>query len=194
MKIENPEKLSQIWVKWEPIVLYFLFSFAFNIESYSWIEPIVGTISMSYFLILLIISSFPLYISLTLYTMTKSEFKLYYRVMSLVSNILFFSVTLMMKGQFLIHTFWIIIITIFSFFIVTILFEGLIFHSWEFTKRALKEVGSTFLVLLFSLIIGLEIEEESLWNLDVILIIVVFMFGLLILSFIVLRIKPFIEA
>lgn len=71
MKIENPEKLSQIWVKWEPIFLYFLFSFAFNIESYSWIEPIYGTISMSYFLILLIISSFPLYISLSLVILSE---------------------------------------------------------------------------------------------------------------------------
>ena len=162
MKSEKLEKLTKKWVKWEPIALYFLFSFSFNFEAYFWINPIyeIYNFSITYYITLLSLSLIPLYLNVTLYVKTTHELKVFYRITSFVSNILFFSITLLMKGQFLLYLFWLLVILLLTFFLSFVLAEGLISHSWDFAKKVLKETLEVVFFILIMIVLNFLFQAE----------------------------------
>ena len=72
---------------------------------------------------------------------------------------------------------------------MTILFEGLLLHSWEFALRALEEIGSGFILTLLYVIFGLIFQEE----IDLIFHFMIVL-GMCIGVVIFIRLKQFIRA
>jgi len=117
MKSSEIEKISNIWVKWEPILLYLLFTIQFNFEAYFW-----DGFTSNY--VVLVASSFiPLYFHLTLYIRILPEIKFFYRVFSFLSNIIFFGITFIMNFPYSIFLFYTIIMLLFSLLISLIILE-----------------------------------------------------------------------
>ena len=117
MKSSEIEKISKIWVKWEPIVLYLLFAIQFNFEAYFWDG------FTSNYVVLVASSTIPLYFHLTLYIRILPEIKFFYRVFSFLSNIFFFGITFIMNFPYSTYLFYTIIVLLFSLLVSLIILE-----------------------------------------------------------------------
>ncbi len=146
MNSSETEKISKIWVKWEPIVLYLLFAIQFNLEAYFW-DGFTAN-----FVVLVASSTIPLYFHLTLYIRILPEIKFFYRVFSFLSNIFFFGITFIMNFPYSIFLFYTIIVILFSLLISLIISE----HYLPYFRPI--DMGFSKFSLLIVLLIGTVIS------------------------------------